>query len=140
MFRLFTAGCALVLCTCIAAADQHHDGQAKVKGVKNGSVHLGATKHGHAAHAVMKNGKMTGLTVHKNGKDVTNTVTTKKFKTKNKKHLTDGVVVDQGIDDSLVTLWIGFGFFCPFDNIWHIFWFPVELVADGEDGAEELCG
>lgn len=132
------AAAFLVLAGAAVAEDKHHDGHAKVKVQKNGNVHLGTTKHGHAPHAVMNQGKVSGLVVHKNNKDVTNTVKVKKFKTSNKKHLTDGVVCADGADANAVVVWIGFGFFCPFDSHWHIFWFPVDVVIGGDEGAEEL--
>jgi hypothetical protein len=122
----------------VALADTHHDGGSKVKGVQNGQVHLHTTKHGHASHANLRNGKVTGISVHKAGKDVTNQLTTKKFKTKNKKHLTEaGAYVDENTDLNAF-VFIGFGYYCPFDNQWVIFWFAVEIVDGGDDGAEEI--
>ena len=141
MFRplIMTSAFALtVLLGGSAFADLHHDGHGKTNGVQHGLVHLNTTKNGHAAHANMQKGKVTGLAVHKGGKNVTNQVNLKKFKTKNKKHLTeDGAVVDESTD--LNAIWfVGFAFYCPFDNHWVIFWFAVEVVDGGFDGAEEI--
>ncbi len=141
MFRPFAMIAAIALVATlggVALADRHHDGHAKIKGTQNGLVHMGTTKNGYAPHANMQNGKVTGLAVHKNGKDVSNTVSIKKVNTKNKKHLTDeGVYVEEGTD--LNAIWfVGYAFFCPFDNHWIVFWFPVEVIDGGVDGADEI--
>ncbi|MDB5309045.1 MAG: hypothetical protein JWO38_3247 [Gemmataceae bacterium] len=141
MFRPFAMTAAVALVAAlggVALADRHHDGHARIKGTQNGHVHLGTTKHGHAPHANVKNGKVAGLVVHKNGKDVTDRVSTKKVKTQNKKHLTDaGANVDE--DTDLNAIWfVGYAFYCPFDNEWVVFWFPVGVVDGGLDGADEI--
>ncbi len=141
MFRLLPATAAIALVGLFgtdALADRHHDGHAAIKGTQNGSVRLTTTRHGHAPHAVVRNGKVTGLVVHKNGKDVSNSLSIKKFKTRNKKHLVEeGAYVEEGTD--LNAVWfVGYAFYCPFDNEWVVFWFPVGVVDDGLDGAEEI--
>jgi hypothetical protein len=135
-------------------ADQHHSASSKVEG-KTAGQHTVLHSDGHKAHAhVTKKGQVNHVTVKdKKGKDVE----TKKVKKKvqnGKVPEPDGMFVtvgEPGLEDSAsatgdpdpqggVTIYVGWGFYNSYTQVWVYIWFRVDLVQGGTDGCSDYNG
>jgi hypothetical protein len=124
------------------AADQHHDGGARVQGKGEGRHLAHQTRDGHAAHAhVNRAGKVFNLTAS-HPKD--GNVRTKKVVTRQRRHALAPsdreVFVSFNSAEALTqgTVWVGWAFFNPYSNHWVFIWFPIDLVQGGDSGAEPI--
>jgi hypothetical protein len=123
-------------------------GQGKAKAAKNksGKALLGDKIKKNGRHKLEDNGKFTADADVENGKikgvKVTNAdtgdVPVTKYKTTKKmaSRATEGIHLAQYGYDTVVTIWIGYAYI----DDWGyevIYWFPVDLIIDGDYGAVE---
>jgi len=87
----------------------------------------------HTAHADVKNGKISGVHVkHETKGDVA----VKKYKSKKKMASLDGTPSEtQPADTDLGTTWIAYAYFDEDTGEEVYYWFPYEMILDGDTGA-----
>src|SRR5690349_2632865 len=137
--RLLTTVVTLIILAVVGSAfakgHQHKNGEQLLGAhIKTSGQHV-IDKHGkHTVTAQVTNGKIAGISVkHSEKADVP----VKKYKTKKKMAQTDGVrtvayLPVQAID--LGTTYIGYAFIDDNgDEV--IYWFPYEMILDGDTGA-----
>jgi hypothetical protein len=130
---------AVVLAGVTYAADKHHSGQDKLGDrIKKDGKHEIHKTDNHVVHAHVKGKKVTGVTAtHKTTGKMAKVT---KYRSKKKLHaMADSprgethFVMAETETVELLTVWVGFGFS---DGVHlYIFWFPLELVDGGDDGA-----
>lgn len=133
----------------VRADDKHHNGHALLqKNLSKDGRHMLHQSGSHVAHAHVKNGKVKRVEVAHKGKSLQ----VKKFKTSQKRHAMADVPgkaqmvfadAEQPADTVLtssLTVYIGFGYYNEYLGQWIIFWFPIELVDGGDDGAADYDG
>ena len=113
----------------------HHAGHTmlgdKIK--KNGSHQLDK-KGRHTVTANVKDGKITGVKVKH---DTKGDVPVTKYKSKKKMASLDGTPSQTVPADEYVgTVWIGYAYIDD-DGNEEIYWFPYDMIADGDTGAIE---
>ena len=118
---------------------KHHDGKTLVgEKIKNDGTHQIHQNGKHTAFVNVKGGKITGVTVKHSEKG---NVPVKKYKT-NKKMAEQSsggmqrvsLVLAQAQD--LGTTWIGYAYYDDY-GYETIYWFPYEMIYDGDTGAVE---
>jgi hypothetical protein len=124
---------------------QHAQGKAKQHKHVSGKSLLGdrIKQNGHhkledngkfSAYADVANGKITGVKVSKS--DQGDVPVTKYKSTKKMASLSSGAKIylaQYGYDDTATTVWVGYGYVDDFGEE-IIYWFPVDMIADGEAG------
>ena len=113
----------------------HHDGQKMVGGkLKQNGKHDIDKKNGHTVSVDVKDGKIAGMQVkHETKGDVP----VKKYKTTKKMAQRDGIqYVNYQLAQaqSLGTTYIGYAYIDE-DGYEDIYWFPYEMIYDGDTGA-----
>ena len=121
----------------LAKAHKHHSGQQMLGNkVKENGDHVIDKVGEHTVSAKVTNGKITGVSVKHSKKG---DVPVKKYKTKKKMAQTDGIhyasyTLAQYQD--IGTTYIGYSFIDDFGDE-QIYWFPYEMILDGDTGAVE---
>jgi hypothetical protein len=121
----------------LAKAHKHHAGQQMLGNkIKQNGDHVIDKVGEHTVSAKVSNGKIAGVNV-KHGKK--GDVPVKKYKTKKKMAQTDGIhyasyTLAQYQD--IGTTYIGYSFIDDFGDE-QIYWFPYEMILDGDTGAIE---
>jgi hypothetical protein len=146
MFRCFGIACTVALLSLVqAAADTHHNGQARLGNRirQNGRQLIHNGRNGHQAHAHVNGGRIHRVEVSHRGKPLN----VRKFKTARRQHAllhaADGAhyvmaEAEPTAEAQGFTLYVGFGFFNQVSNQWVIFWFPVNLVFGGDQGCTDF--
>jgi hypothetical protein len=141
-YRFLTAIIALIGMVAVvgptfAKTHQHHSGEQLLGSqIKTDGEHAIHKVGDHTVAVQVTNGKVAGLHVkHAKKGDVP----VKKYKTKKKMAQTDGIhyaslTLVQYQD--LGTTYIGYAFIDDFGNE-QIYWFPYEMILDGDTGAIE---
>jgi hypothetical protein len=113
----------------------HHDGKSMVQAkLKTNGKHQLDKKGKHTVTAEVKDGKITGVSVKH---DTKGDVAVKKYKSKKKYASLDGAPSEsQPADTDLGTIWIAYAYEDE-DGNEEIYWFPYEMIADGDTGAIE---
>jgi uncharacterized protein with FMN-binding domain len=115
----------------------HHDGKKMAGGkLKQNGKHEIDKKNGHSVSVEVKDGKIAGMQVKHDKKGE---VPVKKYKTTKKMAQRDGIQyanyqLTQA--QSLGTTYIGYAYIDE-DGYEEIYWFPYEMIYDGDTGAIE---
>jgi hypothetical protein len=131
---LFALGNAAVA----APKANHHNGQQLLGGkIKTNGTHVIHKKGNYTTSVEVKDGKIAGLHVkHAKKGDVP----VKKYKTNKKMALAGGHFVYASFpsaqDQYVGTLWIGYAFVDDY-GYEEIYWFPYDMILDGDTGAIE---
>jgi len=121
----------------LAKAHKHHSGQQMLGNkIKQNGDHVIDKVGEHTVSAKVTNGKIAGVNVKHSKKG---DVPVKKYKTKKKMAQTDGIsyasyTLAQYQD--IGTTYIGYSFIDDFGDE-QIYWFPYEMILDGDTGAIE---
>src|SRR2546429_8834958 len=121
----------------LAKAHHHHSGQKMLGNkIKDNGEHVIHKQGEHTVSAKVVNGKIAGVNVKHSKKG---DVPVKKYKTKKKMAQTDGIhyasyTLAQYQD--IGTTYIGYSFIDDFGDE-QIYWFPYEMILDGDTGAIE---
>jgi hypothetical protein len=121
----------------LAKAHKHHSGQQMLGNkVKENGEHVIDKVGEHTVSAKVTNGKIAGLSVKHSKKG---DVPVKKYKTKKKMAQTDGILYASYTSaqyQDIGTTYIGYAFVDDFGDE-QIYWFPYEMILDGDTGAIE---
>jgi len=121
----------------LAKGHQHHSGQQMLGDkIKTNGQHVLHKVGKHTVSVNVSNGKIAGLNVKHSEKG---DVPVKKYKTKKKMAEAGGIryasyTLAQYQD--IGTTWIGYGFVDDNGDL-QIYWFPYEMILDGDTGAVE---
>jgi len=121
----------------LAKAHKHHSGQQMLGNkIKENGDHVIDKVGEHTVSAKVTNGKIAGVSVKHSKKG---DVPVKKYKTKKKMAEAGGIryasyTLAQYQD--IGTTWIGYGFVDDNGDL-QIYWFPYEMILDGDTGAVE---
>jgi hypothetical protein len=113
----------------------HHGGKALIAAkLKTNGKHQLDKKGKHTVTAEVKDGKIAGVSVKH---DTKGDVAVKKYKSKKKYASLDGTPSEaQPADTDLGTVWIAYAYEDE-DGNEEIYWFPYEMILDGDTGAIE---
>ena len=121
----------------LAKAHHHHSGQKMLGNkIKDNGEHVIHKQGEHTVSAKVVNGKIAGVSVKHSKKG---DVPVKKYKTKKKMAQTDGIKYAAYIPaqyQDIGTTYIGYAFIDDYGDE-QIYWFPYEMILDGDTGAIE---
>lgn len=140
-YRILTAIVALMSIVAVAPAiakGHHHQNGQQLLGekIKTNGEHRIHKVGKHTVAVQVANGKVAGLHVTHSEKG---DVPVKKYKTKKKMAQTDGIYYASFTlvqYQDLGTTYIGYAFTDEYGDE-HIYWFPYEMIFDGDTGAVE---
>lgn len=117
----------------------HHNGQQLLgKGIKTNGHHVIHKKGNYTASVEVKDGKVAGVHVkHAKKGDVP----VKKYKTNKQMAWAGGPLLPASLallpqDQYVGTMWIGYAYIDDY-GIEEIYWFPYDMILDGDTGAIE---
>jgi hypothetical protein len=138
----------------VALADNHLGGASKV-GNSAGQYTVHTTPHGHTAKATVNSkGKVSKMTVS-HATHPASQLKLKKVKTGVKRHAmgpapeqiyvgqegstAGGAFVCTSPEEAAQgQIWVGWAFYNPTAQQWVFIWFPIDLVENGDSGAENI--